>query len=285
VMKLSHEEAAQTQQLCVQWLPSGDPQQEAATDSATADTSPGEPSIQPTLQLGGSPSASPARRRLLHLRVQKPATVLDIKVAVAREASEVLQGIELYLVSGMNCEITRVLRNDEAVEGLLTGGLTLYGQGVAQPQGDGKQGGRRLVRLCHYEMRGQLVKRHGAPLLAIVEGEVTAEQFLRQVAELLHEDPLECVKWGLIVLQGGALPKVIGKPIPADLDVKVAMHSAAESIAGGVLPQDSAAIQELQLGLRHAAPARPNKQVGITINAPRKLSVSSEPGSTEEKAP
>jgi len=127
VMKLSHEEAAQTQQLCVQWLPSGDPQQEAATDSATADTSPGEPSIQPTLQLGGSPSASPARRRLLHLRVQKPATVLDIKVAVAREASEVLQGIELYLVSGMNCEITRVLRNDEAVEGLLTGGLTLYG--------------------------------------------------------------------------------------------------------------------------------------------------------------
>jgi len=115
----------------------------------------------------------------------------------------------------------------------------------------------KQVRICHYEVRGKVIKRFGNPCLIHINELDKASDAIQHVAEWLGITSEECANWALSIVQGGAAPKVL-HDISGETTVLGALDLA------GAFNESSEHFKVLNLGLRHHDQGS-SQSTGITI--------------------
>jgi len=174
--------------------------------------------------------------------------VSDLKNAVAAKMSCDVDVLRLY--HGNDSEIGGILQDETqsiiAVQNIKLGKAQVYAQCVSTHEGE-------EVPVCHYEMRGKVVKRFGEPFLLQIEPDDSAGVLLQRVVTWLGIESSS--DWCLAILKSGFAPQVPVE-LQSDANVLGAIQAAATEKTPG---------SAIHLGLKHRAPVAATRQVGITI--------------------
>jgi len=263
-LELSLEEVAKTQEIKVKcWLPLEPKQGEQAEGKEKREQSERLPSYE-------------------QIRVPKGGKIADLRAAAASKLGCEASSVRLYHVYQQvsNEEVGRLLEDETSLQQADNMGLgknKIYAQ---RCEGEGEE-----VKVCHYELRGQLVKRFGEPFVFRVGAGETAQALLRRVGHWLGMGEEACGDWAVALIQGGPAAKV-AKELQGEDDVMAALAAARETLnPPNTNPVDKPDEEKknkprpdkiLHLGLRHraSASANPPRSVGITIaRSPRGSSV------------
>lgn len=206
------------------------------------------------------------------IRVPKGGKITDLRAAAAAKLGCEAASVRLYHVYPQvsNEEVGWVLDDDtglEEAQNMNLGKNKIYAQQVVGAE-DGEE-----LRVCHYELRGQLVKRFGEPFVFRVGAGETASQLLRRVGSWLSVDNKASEEWTVALIQGGRTATVL-KELQDEDDVLFAVKAAKEELEDQFPEKEKRrADRVVHVGLRHRPRLQP-RALGVTIaRSPRGATV------------
>lgn len=110
------------------------------------------------------------------------------------------------------------------------------------------------LAVCHYELRGKVIKRFGSPFLLHIRPGDDVASTLKRIGDHMGVAPKEAALWSLALLRGGLIPLLVAELAPDAIVLEAIKQHPGKPT------------ETLHIGVKHQE--NKPKPAGIVINAP-----------------